>query len=90
LPWQQPVMVSLNPLRQPRPETVIQRFDYAHPVFDIKALQAQQQLHRIQGQQGVWFCGAWARYGFHEDGWQSGLAVANRLAERAAPRALAA
>lgn len=90
LPWQQPVMVSLNPLRQPRPETVIQRFDYAHPVFDMKALQAQQQLHRIQGQQGVWFCGAWARYGFHEDGWQSGLAVANRLAERAAPRALAA
>lgn len=94
LPWPQPVFVSLNPLREPRTETVIQRFEYAHPVFDLKALQAQQQLPRIQGQHGVWFCGAWARYGFHEDGWQSGLAVAHSMAQKVVstvtPKALAA
>jgi len=90
LPWQQPVIVSLNPLREPRPETVIQTFDYAHPVFDAKALQAQQQLPRIQGQQGVWFCGAWARYGFHEDGWQSGQTVAQGMALQQASTKLAA
>lgn len=90
LPWDKPVIVSLNPLREPRPETVIQTFDYAHPVFDMKALQAQQHLPRIQGQQGVWFCGAWARYGFHEDGWQSGQAVAQSIAQQHAKTQLAA
>jgi predicted NAD/FAD-binding protein len=80
LPWQQPVIVSLNPLREPRPETVMQSFDYAHPVFDQAALQAQQQLPRLQGQARVWFCGAWARHGFHEDGLTSGQGVAQALA----------
>ena len=50
LPWQQPVIVSLNPLREPRAETVIQRFDYDHPVFDVGAIAAQRRLSEIQGQ----------------------------------------
>jgi predicted NAD/FAD-binding protein len=79
LPWQQPVIVSLNPLREPRAETVIQRFDYDHPVFDVGAIAAQQQLPEIQGQRRSWFCGAWAGYGFHEDGLSAGLAVAQAL-----------
>lgn len=79
LPWQQPVIVSLNPVREPRAEQVLGEYDYAHPVFDHAATRAQQRLGEIQGQGGLWFCGAWTRYGFHEDGLLSGLTVAQRL-----------
>ncbi|MDH5540185.1 MAG: FAD-dependent oxidoreductase, partial [Rhizobacter sp.] len=67
LPWQQPVIVSLNPIREPRADTVIQRFDYEHPVFDAAAIAAQASLAEIQGRRRSWFCGAWTGYGFHED-----------------------
>jgi predicted NAD/FAD-binding protein len=79
LPWRQPVVVSLNPSREPRTETVIQRFDYDHPVFDSGAIAAQRKLPEIQGRRRSWFCGAWAGYGFHEDGLSAGLAVAEAL-----------
>ena len=82
LPWQQPVLVSLNPDREPAPGSVHGSFDYAHPVFDQAAIHAQQRLPQIQGQSHVWFAGAWTRYGFHEDGLSSGLAVAQALRER--------
>jgi uncharacterized protein len=45
-------------------------------------VQAQRELARIQGQSHVWFCGAWTRYGFHEDGLESGLAVVDGLRTR--------
>ncbi len=82
LPWKTPVVVSLNPLREPDPATVLGRFDYAHPVFDRAAIQAQTALPQIQGTARTWFCGAWTRYGFHEDGLQSGVSVAQTLIER--------
>lgn len=76
LPWAKPVIVSLNPIRQPRPETVITDIDYAHPVFDRAAIDAQAMLPTLQGRRHIWFAGAWAGYGFHEDGLKSGLAAA--------------
>jgi predicted NAD/FAD-binding protein len=79
LPWAQPVLVSLNPTREPAPGTVHGEYDYAHPVFDQVAIVAQHKLPQIQGQAHVWFAGAWTRYGFHEDGLVSGLAVADAL-----------
>ena len=79
LPFHQPVIVSLNPLRAPRADMVHAEIDYAHPVFDAAAIAAQQRLSDIQGRGHTWFCGAWTRYGFHEDGLVSGLAVAERL-----------
>lgn len=79
LPWQRPVIVSLNPLREPRAETVHAEFAYQHPVFDQAAIDAQRRLGEIQGHAHVWFCGAWTRYGFHEDGLMAGLAVADGL-----------
>jgi predicted NAD/FAD-binding protein len=82
LPFRDDVIVSLNPVRAPRPETVLGRYEYAHPVFDLSAVAAQRRLGEIQGQHHVWFCGAWAGYGFHEDGLKSGLAVAQGLLER--------
>lgn len=79
LPWQRPVVVSLNPQRPIDPDQVIARIDYDHPVFDQAAVAAQQQIDEIQGRSGVWYCGAWTRYGFHEDGLMSGLNVVTRL-----------
>lgn len=83
LPWAQPVVVSLNPLREPAPETVLAEFDYDHPVFDQAAIDAQGCLPSLQGQRHIWFAGAWAGYGFHEDGLTSGLAAAQGLLARA-------
>lgn len=90
LPWQQAVVVSLNPLREPRAATVLQSFDYAHPVFDQAAIEAQQSLPKLQGQDRIWYCGAWTGYGFHEDGLKSGEAVAKALAEQVQQQAEAA
>jgi predicted NAD/FAD-binding protein len=84
LPWKTPVIVSLNPSREPDPSTVIRSFEVHHPVFDQAAINAQARLHEFQGQSHVWFCGAWTRYGFHEDGLMSGLAVAQELHARMA------
>jgi predicted NAD/FAD-binding protein len=83
LPFEQPVIVSLNPLTDPDPRTVLREFDYAHPVFDAAAVEAQQRLPGIQGRKRVWFAGAWTGYGFHEDGLKSGLAVAAAITARA-------
>lgn len=74
--------VSLNPLVEPRDETVVAEFEYAHPVFTTAALDAQKQLHRIQGRSRSWFAGAWTGYGFHEDGMRSGVEVAQGLGAR--------
>jgi len=82
LPWKQPVIVSLNPVREPASAAVLGEFSYAHPVFDHTAIDAQRRLPVLQGQNHTWFCGAWTRYGFHEDGLMSGLAVARALRER--------
>jgi len=82
LPWATPGVVSLNPLREPRADKVLGEYDYAHPVFDLAAIEAQKRLPAIQGQRGVWFCGAWTGYGFHEDGLKSGQAVADQVLAR--------
>ena len=74
-----PVFVTLNPHREPDPARVIQSFDYEHPIFDQAALDAQTQLWNLQGTNRTWYCGAYFGYGFHEDGLQSGLAVAEAL-----------
>jgi predicted NAD/FAD-binding protein len=83
LPFKQPVIVSLNPIDEPDPATVIGQYDYAHPVFDAAAIAAQLRLATFQGQQQTWFAGAWTGYGFHEDGLKSGLAVAEGLIDAA-------
>ena len=75
LPFTTPVIVSLNPVRAPREALVHGEYDYAHPVFDRAAIAAQQRLPEMQGRAHTWFCGAWTRYGFHEDGLMSGEAV---------------
>ena len=79
LPFKQDVFVSLNPDRAIAKEHVLGEFDYAHPVFDLAAIQAQRHLHNLQGQQHTWYAGAWMGYGFHEDGFKAGRAAAQGI-----------
>lgn len=79
LPQQTPLFVTLNPQKAPHPETIHYSQTYRHPLFDLRAMAAQRRLWSLQGQGGVWFCGAYFGAGFHEDGLQAGLAVAEAL-----------
>jgi len=90
LPFRSPVIVSLNPVREPRRDTVMREFAYSHPVFDQAAVQAQRSLPSMQGVRNTWFAGAWTGYGFHEDGLKSGLEAAAKLTAIAAVAAIAA
>lgn len=92
LPFTTPVVVSLNPVTEPRTEAIHAEFDYAHPVFDARAIAAQHRMPALQGVRQTWFAGAWTRYGFHEDGLMSGLNVVDglRTAWAAAPLKAAA
>ena len=83
LPWQQSVIVSLNPLRDIPAEKTLGEFAYSHPVFDAPALKAQRQMPWLQGRQGTFYCGAWCGYGFHEDGLKAGVAAAHGVLGRA-------
>ena len=74
LPFETPVMVTLNPPEDMIPEGEIARFHYDHPVFDSRAISAQKGISSIQGKNLTWFCGAWG-YGFHEDGLKSALNI---------------
>jgi uncharacterized protein len=71
--------VSLNPLVEPDAAQFDGTFVYRHPIFTPHTLAAQKDLWSLQGQQNTWFCGAWFGAGFHEDGLQAGLAVAEQL-----------
>jgi predicted NAD/FAD-binding protein len=79
IPFAQPVVVSLNPLQPINPTTIVGEYDYAHPVFDLKAIEAQKRVPLLQGQHHTWYAGAWTGYGFHEDGLKSGLQVGRAL-----------
>lgn len=79
LPQETPLFVTLNPAREPVESKVLHRETYHHPIFDVEALKAQKRLWSLQGRRGLWFCGAYFGSGFHEDGLQAGLAVAEEL-----------
>lgn len=79
LPRETPLFVTLNPIQPPEPERVIREEVYHHPLFDGAAMRAQKALWSLQGEGGVWWCGSYFGSGFHEDGLQAGLAVAEEL-----------
>ena len=84
-----PLFVTLNPCRKVLPEAILGEFHYSHPLFDQAALDAQRGLWNIQGRRNVWFCGAHFGSGFHEDGLQAGLEVAERISGATRPWKLA-
>ena len=82
MPWSQPVVVSLNPLREIPRTQILGEYDYAHPVFDLVGIKAQGAVAQLQGQSDTYYCGAWMGYGFHEDGIKAGQGVARQLLDR--------
>lgn len=90
IPDSMPRFVTLNPLREPDISHHIHEDHYEHPLFDEKAIIAQRELWSLQGQRNTWFCGAHFGAGFHEDGLQAGLAVAEALGGRRRPWNVAA
>ncbi len=74
-----PLFLTLNPLRPPRAAHLIRTEVVEHPLFDAAAIRAQRHLWSLQGRRRTWFCGAYFGAGFHEDGLQAGLAVAEAL-----------
>ncbi|KAF2803464.1 amine oxidase-like protein [Mytilinidion resinicola] len=67
------VLVTLNPPHAPAAALTQGSYAYRHPLYNARAVQAQEELARIQGTRGVWYAGAWTGYGFHEDGFSSGI-----------------
>ncbi|MGA8393291.1 MAG: FAD-dependent oxidoreductase [Burkholderiaceae bacterium] len=83
LPFEQPVVVSLNPVREISQAQILGEFEYDHPVFDLAAIHAQKHVPALQGQHHTYFAGAWMGYGFHEDGLKAGLGAARQLLQDA-------
>ena len=73
------IFVSLNPTRKPNPEYVINKYQYSHPIFTQNTFTAQSRSINMQGKNKTWFCGSYLGHGFHEDGIQAGLWVAQQL-----------
>jgi uncharacterized protein len=84
LPFRTPVIVTLNPPFEPARRSVIDEFEYAHPLLDGRALATRHDVGLLQGARRTWYAGAWLGYGFHEDGLQSAHAVADGIAHRGA------
>ena len=74
-----PLFVTLNPAKEIPEALVFNRHEFDHPVFTQETLAAQEALPELQGKQHSWFCGAYTRYGFHEDGLLSAVKVAQGL-----------
>ena len=88
LPTDEPLFLTLNPGREP--EQVLAEFEYSHPLLNRDTAHHRQSLWHLQGHQSTWFCGAYFGDGFHEDGLQSGLAVAEAISGKSRPWVLPA
>lgn len=79
IPQEDLLLGSLNPSSSIKEELIYEETNFMHPVFDLAALDAQTRLKGLQGQKNTWFCGAYMRNGFHEDGYSSGVDVAEDM-----------
>ncbi len=79
IPHDDPMFVTLNSRRRIREDLIYDEAVFHHPIFDLPALLAQQQIKKFNGSNGTWFCGAWMSNGFHEDGLASAVAVAKAI-----------
>lgn len=75
----QNIFVSLNPDREVAPHKTLDRYVFRHPMFTHNTMLAQKEIIPLQGRGGLWFCGAWLKNGFHEDGLWSAVQVAQKM-----------
>ena len=76
---EKPVIITLNPPNMPKSELTDDVHFFDHPVFDRKAIEAQEKIEQAQGHGNCWFVGAYQRYGFHEDGILSAACVLEKM-----------
>jgi predicted NAD/FAD-binding protein len=88
IPMDDPLFVTLNANSRIREELIHDSVTFDHPVYTLEALAAQGRIKTRNGERATWFCGAWMRNGFHEDGFASAVDVVDAL--RATERAVAA
>ncbi|MCG8611178.1 MAG: FAD-dependent oxidoreductase, partial [Pseudomonadales bacterium] len=69
-------LVTLNRNHEIAPDRIIERYQYSHPVFTEDGIKAQQKHHLISGLNRTHYAGAYWFNGFHEDGVNSALRVA--------------
>jgi uncharacterized protein len=79
IPQDDPLFVTLNTTQPIREELIHDTVTFHHPVFDLPALAAQDTIRAMNGSRNTWFCGAWMRNGFHEDGFQSAVDVVDAM-----------
>ena len=79
IPLDDPHFVTLNSTRTIREDKIYDQVTLRHPVYDLHALAAQEKIATRNGTNRTWFCGAWMKNGFHEDGLSSGLDVAQSI-----------
>ena len=79
IPKDDPHFVTLNTKRTIREELIYDQVTLRHPVYDLAALDAQKEVARFNGTHNTWFCGAWVKNGFHEDGLSSAVDVVRAL-----------
>lgn len=82
IPQDDPIFSTLNPQHPIREEQIFERNHFRHPVFDLDMAAAVAETRAANGTAGIWFCGAWMRDGFHEDGFASALEVASAIDRR--------
>ena len=82
VPMDDPHFVTLNTRRTIREDLIYDQTTLRHPVYDLEALAAQESARAMNGQQNTWFCGAWMRHGFHEDGLASAVDVARTMSQQ--------
>ena len=89
IPQDDPLFVTLNPNRAIREELIHDVVTFRHPVYDQGAIAAQGAIRAMNGESSTWFCGAWLRHGFHEDGFATAVDVADAIKAQAGQRAAA-
>ena len=75
-------LVTLNRIEAIDPDAVIRRIDYAHPIFTPEGVASQRRWAEVSGSRRTHYCGAYWRWGFHEDGVWSALRVSEQLGGR--------
>ncbi|WP_416883651.1 NAD(P)/FAD-dependent oxidoreductase [Marivita sp.] len=82
IPENDPHFVTLNTTRPIREELIYDECTLRHPVYDLDALAAQDIVRDMNGTHRTWFCGAWMKNGFHEDGLGSAVDVVDAIRAR--------
>jgi len=74
--------VSINPHNNIDGRKIIREIDYAHPLFDVAAICAQDELHKLNQDGPIYYCGSYFKYGFHEDAFASAVKLCSQLLDR--------